>query len=118
MDAITKQHKWLTLLNLFNKQNKSRPTRIGVFEGKPGEMMDYWIEDKLPLAGIDVDERGENAPTIEIMLSDSKNTDSLHMTHTVFKASVIKIILTANDEADGLEIEDAEGKTTVLRFEE
>ena len=71
----------------------------------------------MPLAGIDVDARGENAPTIEIVLGDGTQADSRQLTHTVAKARIIKIILSANGETDGLEIEDDEDKTTILRFE-
>ena len=70
-----------------------------------------------PLAGIDVDPRGENAPTIEIMLGDAAQANSRHLTHTVAKTRTVKIILSASGEADGLEIEDAEDRTTILRFE-
>ena len=71
----------------------------------------------MPLAGIDIDVQGENELTVEIMLGDSTKADSPHLTHTVAGARTVKIILSANGETDGLEIEDAENKTTVLRFE-
>lgn len=83
MNAVTKQHNWSTFLKLFSEQNRTRPTRIGVFEGEPGAMTEHWIENGLPLTGIDVDARGEDAPTIEIMLGDSTKIDSSHLTHTV-----------------------------------
>ena len=117
MNAVTKQHNWSTFLKLFSEQNRMRPTRIGVFEGEPGAMTERWIEDGLPLAGIDVDVRGEDAPTIEIMLGGNTKTDSSHLTHMVAGAKFAKIVLSADGEADGLEIEDSKGKTTFLRFE-
>ncbi len=117
MNAVTKQHNWSTFLKLFSEQNRMRPTRLGVFEGEPGAMTEYWIEDGMPLVGIDVEVRGEDAPTIEIMLGDSTKTDSSYLTHNVDGARFTKIVLSANGEADGLEIEDFEGKTTILRFE-
>lgn len=78
-------------------------------------MQDYWLEDGLPLTGIDVDSHDEHqGPTVEIMLgSDEKG----HMTHVVKDARFVRIVLSASGETDGLDIEDSEGKTTVLRFE-
>lgn len=117
MNTATKQHNWSALLKIFSEQNRMRPTRIGVFENKPGEMTDYWLEDGLPLAGIDVDVHGEFAPTVEIMLGNSSKTDSRHMTHVIKQAQSAGIVLSADGNDDGLEITDAEGKTTFLRFE-
>jgi hypothetical protein len=118
MDTAVKQHNWSKFLKLFSEQNLSRKTRISVFEGAPDAMQDYWLEEGLPLAGVDIDTRGERAPTIEIMLGDTTKADSQHMTHVVSNARFVKIVLSAGGEADGLEIDDAEGKTTILHFEE
>lgn len=118
MNATTKRHNWSMFLKLFSEQNGGRLTRLGVFEREFGAATDYWIEDGLPLAGIDVDARDKEMPTIEIMLGDANKGDSRHFTHTVAGARFVKIVLSSGGEADGLEIEDANGKTTVLRFED
>ena len=110
------QHNWSAFLNFFSEQNRTRPTRLGVFENERNAVTDYWIEDGLPLAGIDVDASGKDAPTVEIMLGDNAK-DARHMTHVVKNARTVKIIMSASGEEDGLEIEDAEGRTTFLRFE-
>jgi hypothetical protein len=118
MNATTKQHNWTAFLKLFSEQNNNRPTRLGVYKREFDTEIDYWIEDNLPLAGIDVDAPNDGAPTIEIMLGDAAKPDSHHLTHAVAEARFVKIVLSvAGSEADGLEIEDAAGKTTVLRFE-
>lgn len=116
MNTARKQHNWSAILSFFSEQNRTRPTRIGVFENARDAVTDYWLEDGLPLAGIDIDPRGEDAPTIEIMLGDTAK-DARHMTHTVKGARAARIVLSAGGEDDGLEIDDAEGKTTFLRFE-
>jgi hypothetical protein len=118
MDAALKTHNWTAFLKLFNEQNSLRPTRLGVFEDGADAANDYWIEDNLPLAGVDLDARAENAPVIEIMLGGDAADGSRHLTHTVQRARLVKIVLSAHGKADGLEIEDSEGKTTVLRFED
>ena len=117
MNAATNQHNWAPFINFFSNQNRKRPTRISVFEGAPEEMEDYWLEDGLPLTGIDIDTHGKESPTIEIMLGDATKADSRHMTHVVSGARSVKIVLSASGDADGLEIVDAEGKTTILQFE-
>ena len=118
MNATANEHNWTTFLKIFNEQNNNRPTRLGVFERKfEGETADYWIESGLPLIGVDVDTSGAGVPNVEIILGNSKNGDSRHLTHTVQGARQAKIVLSSDGTADGLEIEDAEVKTTVLRFE-
>lgn len=117
MNKTETQHNWSVFLKLFSLQNNLRRTRLGVFEGAPGALIDYWIEDGLPLEAIDVDTRGANAPTVEIMLGSVEKPDTHRMTHTVQNARLIRILLSGGGEADGLEIEDAERRTTILRFE-
>lgn len=80
MEAATKKSNWTEFLTLFSEQNQMRPTRLGVFEGEPGAMRDYWLEDGLPLTGIDVDTHAEGAPTIEIMLGGNEPDGSNAMT--------------------------------------
>jgi hypothetical protein len=117
MKPVTKKANWTELLRLFGEQNNLRPTRLAVFEGEPGQMKDYWIEDGLPLTGIDIDTHGENAPNIEIMLGEGQADGSRTMTHIVRGVQAVKIVLSPDGEDDGLEIIDAEGSTTFLRFE-
>jgi len=117
MNATKKQTEFAEFLKIFSQQNRFRPTRLGVFEGEPGDMRDYWLEDGLPLAGIDIDAHAEGAPTIEIMLGESETIGSRTMTHVVKDVSSLKIVLSRDKDGDGLEIRDAEGSTTFLRFE-
>ena len=90
-------------LQFYGKENYGRPTRLCVFEGGN----DYWIEDGLPLNGVDFDKHGNS---VQIMLGDE-------LTHVIKEVKNIKISFSASGLNDGLDITDAEGKTTVLRFE-
>jgi hypothetical protein len=117
MNKTQTQHNWSEFLQLFSRQNKMRPTRIGVFEGEPGAMTDYWLEDGLPLDGIDIDTRGSDAPAVEIMLGSVEKPDTRHLTHTIAKTRFVRIVLSPGGESDGLDIENEEGRTTILRFE-
>ena len=109
MNAATKQYDWTNFLKFYVEQNSGRLTRLGVFEDKSGVITDYWLEAGLPFSGIDADTSGET-PTVEIMLGDS-------FTHTISNARNIKLNFNFDENADGLDITDAEGKTTILRFE-
>lgn len=104
-------------LELFLAENRYRPTRIGVFEGKPGDMEDYWLEDGMPLGGLDIDPDGIAGPDIEIMLGNN-TPDGPHMTHRISGTRFVKITLSVSGDADGLEITNSKGETTVLHFED
>jgi hypothetical protein len=71
------------------------------------------IEDGLLLSGIDLDVDSKSGPYIEIMLqSQAKN----HMTHSI--AGVKRVALETSQGIDeSLEIEDAAGAVTTMRFE-
>lgn len=117
MNKTETQHNWSAFLKLFSQQNKLRPTRIGVFEGAPGAMTDYWLEDGMPLAGIDIDIHGNAMPTVEIMLGNFEKPESSQMTHIIANTRFVRIVLSASGESEGLDIEDSQGRTTILRFE-
>lgn len=103
MNAVEKQHIWTNFLTFYGEQNAARTTRLGVFEDEN----DYWLENGLPLAGLDIDTRGD-APTVEIMLEN--------FTHIVKNAKKLTMHFSLDGSDDGLDITDAEGKTTILRF--
>jgi hypothetical protein len=109
-EATARQHHWTKLLQFYGEQNQGRPTRIGVFEGGS----DLWLEDGLPLAGIDVDARGD-VLTVEIILGDQVKGEK-HFTHSVRNAQKLVMHLSP-EQGDGIDIIDAEGNTLILRFE-
>ena len=109
-EAAAKQHHWTKLLQFYGEQNRGRLTRVGVFEGGN----DYWLEDGLPLAGIDVDAK-DDVLTVDIILGDQVR-GSKHFAHSVRNAQKLVMHL-SHDQGDGIDITDAEGKTLILRFE-
>lgn len=108
--------KWSELLNRFGEINCNRPTRLEVISQVGDLSRDYWMEDGLPLIGIDVDLKGCDSPSIQIMLA-SKDTNLSHLTHIVSKAKNVVIELNYEGQFDCLHIEDKEGAKTILRFE-
>ena len=108
-------NRWKTNLTAFGERNNMRPTRLEVLGPSREIDSDYWLEDGLLLAGIDLDMDGDSSPSVEIMLRAPVGTTKNHMTHTV--TGVRRVELETNDGDEGLEIEDGEGAVTIMRFE-
>jgi hypothetical protein len=107
MNEIIDKTDWADFLKNYSARNKGRPTRLGVFEQTDDIMNDYWIEDGLPLVA--VDSYPDNGDTNVEILFDK-------YTHAIDGAAkLVSIVGEGNDQ--GLDISDAEGKTTVMRFE-
>ena len=100
-----KQLSWTIFLRFYSNHNIGRITRLGVFENGN----DYWIEDGLPLNGIDY-ETHDDSLNIQIMLGDE-------LTHTIKNVKNVKINFSLDEINDGLDLTDKEGVTTILRFE-
>jgi hypothetical protein len=99
--------EWKEFLRNFSMLHKGTRTRLGVFEIRDGVVNDLWIEDGMPLVGIDVDTK-DGRQTIGIVFE--------HFRHSVKNVSTIAEV-SGEDGAGGLDIQDAEGETTALRFE-
>jgi len=109
------QERWGAYLQEFSRQNGARLTRLGVV--RPGALMDdLWLEDGLPLAGVDLNGEGAHAPLVQIMLG-REGMPERSATHTVPRVRKVAVLLTADWHDEGLDIEDETGATTLLRFE-
>jgi hypothetical protein len=107
---------WEADLAAFGERNHLRPTRLEVLGADRNIESDFWLEDDLLLAGIDLEQDGDLGPSVEIMLQTPTSTSRNHMTHSV--AGVRRMQLETADGRDaGLEIEDKEGTVTIMRFE-
>ena len=107
---------WKSDLAAFGKRNNMRPTRLEVIGPAREVDSDFWLEDGLLLAGIDLDTDGKSGTCIEIMLQTPSAPSKNHMTHNV--AGVKRLELEMTDGRDkSLEIEDGEGRVTIMRFE-
>lgn len=85
-----------------------RPTRIGLFEKTSEVTNDYWLEDGLPLRGLDLDFKN-GMPVIEIMLEG--------YTHVVRGVRSIRPIYSIDGTEDGIDLIGPGETTTILRFE-
>jgi len=102
-----------TDLIAFGVRNNLRATRLEVLGPAKDAESEFWLEDGLLLSGIGLDLDGKNGPNIEIMLEAQAQN---HMTHSI--AAVKRVELETNQGIDdSLEIEDAAGNVTIMRFE-
>ncbi len=99
--------EWAENIDLFNRQNSGRPTRLGVFEPQNGVVNDYWIENGLPLIGL-VLESHNDLPTVEISLEG--------LSRSVMNVVQFGIKLSSQGDEDGVDLVDSSGNTTMLRF--
>ena len=108
MNAMIEKPEWNEFLRNFSTLHRGQRTRLGVLEIRDGVVNDLWIEDGLPLVGIDVDTK-EGRQSVNIGLENFR--------HSVERVVAISHI--TDDEIDGgIDIHDDEGKTTTLRFED
>ncbi|MEO5858586.1 MAG: hypothetical protein ABIR33_06515 [Pyrinomonadaceae bacterium] len=108
MNSAKTQHSWEAFLKFYSNENKGRKTRLGAFERDGDVVNDYWIEDGLVLAGIDLDPNRE-LPTVEILLEG--------YSHSIADVRSLAVHYSQAAEGDGLDITDVNGKTTIFRFE-
>ena len=117
MNAVKCATNLAGFLRYFSETHELRPTRMGVFEESRGTVIDYWLEDGLPLTGIDVDNSNPEKPSVLILLSNKEGTEKSHFSHVINDVKLVKVFLSFDGKSDGLDISSFDGKTTVLRFE-
>ena len=110
------QTQWTNYLAEYTRRNRGRPTRLEVIGGVDGD--DFWLECGLPLTGIDTDTHGKDAPLVEIMLGGRSAQESdKHVTRSIARVRRVTPETSEDGRDQGLEIEDSESVTTILRFE-
>lgn len=113
MSAEIKREQWTTFFNTFSKLNQARPTRLEIF----GELGAQEEERYLLLNGICFEDAGEGAPKLEILLGGQSPSEAGHLAHTVKRVQHVATKVAADGRDEALEIQDAEGTKTLLRFE-
>jgi len=104
--------RWGSFIKEFGERNRARATRLGVVRMEDGVEEDFWIEDGLPLTGVDFEPDGDDAPRIQVMLG-GESADARNLTHAVMRVRK----LSQEPDGGGLEIESDDGSKTMLRFE-
>ena len=108
MSDIIDQSNWKSFLQNFAARNEGKPTRLGVMEMHDDVANDYWIEEGLPLVGLDV-YPGKAGFRVDIIFDN--------FTHSIEGATKL-VEIKRGEENYGLDILDVEGKAAVLRFED
>jgi hypothetical protein len=107
------RENWAGYLVRFNKRNQSRPTWLQVF-GEAGAQSEAL---GLPLAGICLEAKNADAPSIQIMLGGNDANAPLHLTRVI--SNVVRVTpQIGNDGRDtAIEIVDKKGEASLLMFQ-
>jgi len=104
----TAEYQRNRFLRFYAKMFAGQPTRLGVLQNANGTTIDYWLEDGLPFVGIGVDPASE-ARSVEITVG--------RLTHTIKDFRKLTANFSSDETENVLDIVDANGNTTILRFE-
>jgi|SRR5215813_2500884 len=102
---------WSSYLAEFNKRNQSRPTWLQVF----GEAGAQSQEEGLYLTGISLEDKGHDAPRVQIML-DRIDSAKSHLTHSVSNLKRMRIHVGADGRDEAIEFIDRQGEASLLIF--
>jgi len=112
MKDIIDRDAWAPYLNKFTKRNESRPTWLQVF-GEAGAQSE---EQGLPLVGISLEEKGVDAPRVQIMLGGHDAIEPLHLTHMITEVERIIPQVGADGRDEAIEFVDKHGEASLLIF--
>ena len=103
---------WASYLTQFNKRNQSRPTWLQVF-GEAGAQSE---EQGLPLVGISIEEKGADAPRVQIMLGGHDAIETRHLTHMISNVDRVTRRVGTDGRDDAIEFVDKQGEASLLIF--
>ena len=103
---------WARYLNEFTRRNESRPTWLQVF-GESGAQSE---EQGLPLLGISLEEKGADAPRVQIMLGGHDAIESRHLTHMITGVESLVPQGGAEGRDEAIEFVDKHGEASLLIF--
>ena len=112
MSAEIERAAWSGYFKEFNQRNEHRATSLEIL----GDLGAQESEHGLPFSGIALEERGHDAPKLEIMLGGTTPADARHLTHTITHITHITPKHAADGRDEVLEIQDAAGSRTLLSF--
>ena len=103
---------WASYLTEFNQRNTSRPTWLQVF-GETGAQSE---ELGLPLVGISLEEKGADAPRIQIMLGGHDAIESRHLTHMITNVARLMPRRGSDGREEAIEFVNRQGEASLLIF--
>ncbi len=114
MQEVIERKQWNSFVKEFNRRNGMRATRVEVVGSDIGAQEE---ENLLPFTGISLEEKGQDAPRIEISLGGETSKDERHLTHMVSRVRSIMRKIGTDLREEALLLEDEEGTKTILHFE-
>lgn len=112
MDLSIDKNDWDNFIKKFNKRNLERPTKLQICD-ESGVATEVKF---LPFLGIDLEEKGENSPRLNILLGDNSQ-DGRHFSHSVDKISKLLLKEDKYGQDEVLNIENENSEHTFLTFE-
>lgn len=103
---------WAGYLAQFNERNTGRPTWLQVF-GEAGAQTE---EQGLPLVGISLEEKGADAPRVQIMLGGHDAIETRHLTHMISHVERLTPQVGTDGRDEAIEFVDHEGQASLLIF--
>lgn len=108
------RESWAPYLTKFSKRNEARPTWLQVF-GEAGAQSE---EHGLPLVGISIEEKGADAPRVQIMLGGHDAIEARHLTHMISNVDRVTRRVGTDGRDDAIEFVDKQGEASLLIFKD
>lgn len=113
MQDVIERQEWNDFVKEFNHRNGLRATRLEVVGAEIGAQEE---EELLPFTGLSLEEKGADAPKIEISLGGETAREQRHLTHMVPRVRSIMRKIGDDLREEALMIEDEDGTKTILVF--
>jgi len=102
--------KLAPFLQDFSEEHRAQPMTLEVLVGNTWDVQ----ESGLPLVGLDLDTRGADAPSVEIILGDQASGETGHLTHTVRRVKGVIVEVNDKEVERRVIIEGEDGSRAVL----
>ena len=114
MQEVIGREEWGGFVKEFNNRNEMRATRLEILGDEIGAQEE---EELLPLTGLSLEEKGADAPRIEISLGGETAKEERHLTRMIPRVKQIMRQMGDDLREQALMIEDGDGNQTILIFE-
>jgi len=111
MSTNPDRKNWSSYIAAFNKRNRLRPTWLQILSSNRA----YSESRDLPLLGVSLEEKGSDAPRVQISLGEDR-IGSRHLTHSVVGLKSFSIQLGLDGREDSVEFIDRSGTASLLIF--
>jgi hypothetical protein len=105
------RERWVEFFNQFSREHEGQAATLEVLAtGSPARQ----VARSLPLVGISSDDEGSEAHSVSIMLGDAPEK---HIDHMIAQPTRVTVTGGGNGRGQQVEIREADGTTSVVRFE-